>query len=185
MFGKLFTRKKHGRSSPDLAHDIYGSVVAKARNKALYQTLLVPDSINGRFDMMVLHIFILSHRLKDQDNACRSLSQSVFDAFLLDMDRGLREEGVGDTTVPKRLKTMTQVFYGRVRAYEGAVESGDRIALAEAINRNVFAGNHDDINADCLAGYTLRLHNHLKALSNQTLLQGELSLDHVNPLVAD
>jgi cytochrome b pre-mRNA-processing protein 3 len=181
MFGRIFSKKP----TIDLAYEIYGGLVSRARNPVFYRDLAVPDTLNGRLDLMVMHVFLLSLRLKDSDETCRALSQEVFDAFLLDMDRGLREEGVGDVTVPKRIKTMTQIFYGRVGAYEKPVLDGDKKALAVAINRNIFTDAHDDENSNRLAGYMLRLHAHLTSLSNDQLLRAELSLDIVAPVPAE
>jgi len=178
MFGRLFSAKTH----IDLPYQIYGGLVSRARNPVLFTDLAVPDTMNGRFDMMVLHVFLLSLRLKDDDDACRSLSQEVFDAFLLDMDRGLREEGVGDLTVPKRIKKMTQIFYGRVGAYEGPVINGDQQALAAAINRNIFTDESDEKSSNRLADYMLRLHKHLSSLPNEKLLRAQLSLTDIDPI---
>ncbi len=177
MFGRLFSRKPRA----DLPHEIYGGLVARGRNPVLFQDLGVPDTMNGRFDMMVMHVFLLSFRLKNEDAACRALSQDIFDSFLLDMDRGLREEGVGDLTVPKRIKKMTQIFYGRVRAYEEPVNNQDKEALAAVIDRNIFTDNSDPQNSRKLADYMLRLHRHIKALPSKSLLEGRLALETIDP----
>lgn len=181
MFGRFFSKTRFGSSKRDVPYEIYGSLVARARNPALYRDLNVPDTINGRFDMMVMHVFVLSHRLKDAGDACRELSQGLFDAFLLDMDRGMREEGVGDTSVPKKLKKMTQVYYGRLRAYESPLEEGNKPAIAEIINRNIFTGKNDDESADDLADYMLNLHVHIEALSVAEILNGDIGFDAVEP----
>jgi len=131
--------------------------------------------------MMVIHVFVLSHRLKDAGEACRDLSQDIFDAFLLDMDRGMREEGVGDTSVPKKLKKMTEVYYGRLRAYEKPLEDGDKSALAAIINRNIFTDAHNDDCANTLANYMVRLRAHIENLSTENLLNGDIQLDAIEP----
>ncbi len=179
MFARFFSKTPE----TNLPYDIYGTLVSKARNPALFSSLKVPDTIDGRFDMMILHIFLLSLRLKDEDDACRALSQEVFDAFLLDMDRGLREEGVGDLTVPKRIKKMTQVFYGRVGAYEEPVENNNRDELAAAIDRNVFPDGGNKESSSRLADYMLNLHAHLSKLTRDDLLRGKLALENVSPLI--
>lgn len=184
MFGQLFSRKSKGMPKRDVPYEIYGSLVARARNPVLYRDLGVPDTINGRFDMMVLHVFLLSHRLKDAGEGCRELSQDIFDAFLLDMDRGLREEGVGDTSVPKKLKKMTEVYYGRLRAYEQPIEIGDKEQLMAVINRNIFTDEHNNSCAQALAEYMTRLHAHIKELAVEDILKGEIALDAVEPVSA-
>ncbi len=182
MFGQLFSKISKGTTKRDVPYEIYGSLVARARNPVLYRDLGVPDSINGRFDMMVLHVFLLSHRLKDAGEECRELSQDIFDAFLLDMDRGLREEGVGDTSVPKKLKKMTEVYYGRLRAYEQPVEKGDKEQLMVIINRNIFTDEHNDNCAKALAEYMIRLHTHIKGLAVEDIVDGKIALDAVEPV---
>ena len=181
MFGRFFSKSRSGSSKRDVPYEIYGSLVARARNPALYRDLGVPDTINGRFDMMVMHVFLLSHRLKDAGDECRELSQGLFDAFLLDMDRGMREEGVGDTSVPKKLKKMTQVYYGRLRAYEKPLEERNKSAIAEIINRNIFTDEHNDECANALAGYMLNLRAHIEALSVEEILNGDIGFDVVEP----
>ena len=181
MIGRFFSKNRFGASKRDVPYEIYGNLVARARNPVLFRDLCVPDTINGRFDMMVMHVFVLSHRLKDAGDACRELSQGLFDAFLLDMDRGMREEGVGDTSVPKKLKKMTQVYYGRLRAYEKPLEEANSPALAEIINRNIFTDKHNDECANALACYLLNLHAHIEALSVEDILNGDIGLDLIEP----
>ena len=99
----------------------------------------VPDTFDGRFEMLVMHLFLLHNRLKHEAEEHRKISQLVFDAFIDDMDAALREAGVGDQTVPKRINKMTRVFYGRTGAYEEALASEDVAAALEPIvERNLF-----------------------------------------------
>lgn len=181
MFGRLFSGKSARRR---ISQGIYGALVTMARNPVLFAELGVPDTINGRYDMMVMHVFLFAHRMKDQDATCRALSQDVFDAFLLDMDRGLREEGVGDISVPKRIKKMTEVFYGRVRAYEPCLEAQNLDQIALVVDRNVFPDNSNKPGSLALASYMLRLQAHLKSISNAAILRGELALETVDPITA-
>lgn len=135
MFKALFGRNKSG----SLAHALYGTVVARARDPLFYTDYGVPDTFDGRFELLTMHLFIVHNRLKDEDLESRRVSQLIFDAFIDDMDAALREAGVGDQTVPKRIAKMTQVFYGRTGAYEAALESDDiGPALARVIARNMF-----------------------------------------------
>ena len=107
MFQALFGQKHDLK----LAHALYGAVVARARNPRFFERYDIPDTFDGRFEMLVVHLFLLHHRLKDEDPRSRKISQFVFDNFIDDMDASLREAGVGDQTVPKRIAKMTQVFY--------------------------------------------------------------------------
>ncbi len=136
MFKALFGRNVN----TELAHALYGVVVARSRDRQFYIRYQVPDTFDGRFEILVMHLFLLHNRLKNEDHRSRQISQLVFDAFIDDMDSALREAGVGDQSVPKKIAKMTQVFYGRTGAYELALDS-DHIpdALSIVIRRNLYA----------------------------------------------
>ncbi len=140
---KLFGRKRHERAG----YALYGSAVQAARDPYLYTALGVPDTLDGRFDMVGLHVFLLIDRLREAPEPGPLLSQAVFDAMFADMDFNLREMGVGDMSVGKRNKEMWEAFHGRARAYEAALapengaENGDGDdPLTEALRRNVWRG---------------------------------------------
>lgn len=146
MFGS-FRRN----SRPDPVASLYGAIVTQARDPAFFRDVGVPDTFEGRFEMMILHVFLLLHRLKNEPDPNRELGQSVFDLFFLDMDRGLREIGVGDTKVPKKIRQMGEAFYGRTKAYDEALEASDGAALMEALARNILA--RTDVGAPGLSAY--------------------------------
>jgi len=116
---------------------IYGAVVAQARRPAFYLRLAVPDTLDGRFDMIALHVFLVMRRFKTEGQEGRALSQALTDRFFADLDRSLREMGAGDLGVGRRVKAMAKAFYGRVVAYEAALNAGDA-ALREALARNLY-----------------------------------------------
>ena len=135
MFKALFGRNVNS----DLAHALYGVVVARARDPKFYVSYQVPDTFDGRFEMLVMHLFLLHNRLKEEEHKYRQVSQLIFDAFIDDMDASLREAGVGDQSVPKRISKMTKVFYGRTGAYESALQDEEvASALSRVIRRNLF-----------------------------------------------
>jgi cytochrome b pre-mRNA-processing protein 3 len=150
---------------------LYGAIVAQARQPSLYEQLRVPDSVDGRFDMIVLHLVLAVRRLR---GSAPAEQQALFDLFVADMDRSLREMGVGDLTVPKRIKKMAEAFYGRLEAYGAAIEAGDRSALARAIDRNVFPDTGDAAAADGLAAYALAAGTALSAQPLEDVLAGRL-----------
>jgi cytochrome b pre-mRNA-processing protein 3 len=115
---------------------LYGAIVAQARSEAFYRDYGVPDSVNGRFEMVVLHLLLALRRLGPGD--VRGPAQLLFDLFCSDMDGNLREIGVGDLAVPREMRRMGEAFYGRRAAYEAALNAADRDALAAALARNVF-----------------------------------------------
>lgn len=129
-------RRKHEETIDRL----YGAIVAQARNPFFYGALGVPDTIEGRFDMLVLHVHLLFRRLAAEHELVRKVGQDVFDRFVGDMDASLREIGIGDLAVPKRMRAMGEAFYGRAAVYDEAlVQVGDE-QLAAALQRNVYAG---------------------------------------------
>lgn len=121
---------------------VYQHLVVQARQPVFYDSFKVADTLSGRFDMIVLHAFLFFQRLKDEDASAKEFAQEVFDAFFEDMDGALRELGVGYQAVPKRIKKMGEAFYGRVSAYDIALESalkdGDLSPLSDALHRNIF-----------------------------------------------
>jgi cytochrome b pre-mRNA-processing protein 3 len=117
---------------------IYGMIVTQAREPMFYRGLGVPDTVNGRFDLLVLHLWMVLRRLKPIEGGV-SLSQALFDRFCEDMDGNLREMGVGDLTVPKRMQAFGEAFYGRVAAYDLALAAGEE-PLAQALCKNILNG---------------------------------------------
>jgi cytochrome b pre-mRNA-processing protein 3 len=134
MLNRLFRRKDHDA----VARRLYEAIVAQGRRPEFYRDWGVPDTLDGRFDMIALHSFLVLHRLKRDHQATAELAQNLFDTLFLDMDRALRELGAGDLGVGKRVKAMARGFYGRVAAYEDGLAAGEE-ALAKALGRNLFA----------------------------------------------
>lgn len=116
---------------------LYGAIVAQARQPAFYTDFCVPDTVEGRLELMMLHTFLLCRRLSGGTPAERAVSQEVFDLFLADLDRTLREMGIGDLSVPKKMKKIGRAFYDRTAAYDAALAdpAGD---LAQVLARNIF-----------------------------------------------
>jgi cytochrome b pre-mRNA-processing protein 3 len=117
---------------------IYGMIVTQAREPMFYRDLAVPDTVNGRFDLLVLHLWMVLRRLKSVEGGA-GLCQQLFDRFCDDMDGNLREMGVGDLTVPKRMQAFGEAFYGRAAAYDLASDSGHE-PLAQALCKNILDG---------------------------------------------
>ena len=133
----LFARKPHERAG----FALYGAAVAAARQPGFFEALGVPDTLDGRFDLVSLHTGLLVCRIsRDADPRAKGLAQAVFDAMFADMDVTLREMGVGDLSVGKRVKRMWEAFHGRAQAYDAALRAGDMAGLAEALSRNVWRG---------------------------------------------
>ncbi|MGQ0686658.1 ubiquinol-cytochrome C chaperone family protein [Bradyrhizobium sp.] len=151
---------------------IYGMIVTQTREPLFYRDLGVPDTVNGRFDLLLLHLWLVLRRLKSV-GAGTALSQALFDHFCTDMDDNLREMGVGDQSVPKRMRAFGEAFYGRTAAYEMALTEGTE-ALAGAICKNILNGEKIE-SARALAAYAEGALARLAELDETTLLAGNWS----------
>jgi len=145
-------------------------IVAQARSPALYQIYGVPDTVNGRFEMVVLHTILLVARLNADQTPERG--QAIFDLFCRDMDANLREMGVGDLTVPRTMRRIGEAFYGRQAAYEAALAADAPELLVAALARNVF-GSEPGPGAARLAVYVREAVRHLAAQDGDALSRGE------------
>ena len=131
---------------------LYGTIVAQARTRAFYQIYGVPDTVNGRLEMIMLHAVLILQRLEREPAKVRALGQGIFDRFCRDMDESMREMGVGDLAVPRKMRRIGEAFYGRQETYRQALVAADEQPLAAAL-RNVFADGSDGVGADRLAAY--------------------------------
>lgn len=139
------------------AERLYHGAVRQARTPDFYRIGGVADTVDGRFDLICLHVHLLLQRLAaEPDPAARGLAQTLYDVMFADFDRCLREMGVSDVTVGKRVQEMTELFHGRLVAYRAGFQEG-RGALADAVRRNLFRGDPDaEAQADGIAAYALR-----------------------------
>ena len=158
MIIQLFRRSPQTR----IIAALYGTIVAQARAPVFYQAYGVPDTVNGRFEMLVLHIVLLLNRLRAESAYVGGLGQGIFDHFCSDMDGNLREMGVGDLAVPARMRRIGEAFYGRQAAYDGALAAADPTALAEVFGRTIFdLDQGTNMGARRLAAYTQEAVRHL------------------------
>lgn len=167
--------------------ELYATAVRAARDPGFYAApsvgiglgsdpgLGVPDTVDGRFDLIGLHVALLIQRLRALPEPGPALAQAVFDAMFSDMDTSLREMGVSDLSVGKRVKAMWDAFHGRAGAYEAAMAAGDQAALADALARNVWRGTAPDGAATCLATHVLALAGHLATHGLDSLAGGQVT----------
>jgi cytochrome b pre-mRNA-processing protein 3 len=151
---------------------IYGMIVTQAREPLFYRDLGVPDTVNGRFDLLLMHFWLVLRRLKSADGG-KELVQALFDHFCADMDDNLRELGVSDLKVPKRMQAFGEAFYGRTAAYDLALTDGTE-ALAQALCKNILNGEKIE-KARRLAAYAEAAMAALAALDETALLSGTFS----------
>jgi cytochrome b pre-mRNA-processing protein 3 len=146
---------RRGSAARPAAEAAYRAVVAQARRPEFYRALGVPDTLDGRFELIALHVFLVLRRLKGEASA-RDMSQALADRLFEDLDRSLREMGAGDLGVGRRVKAMARAFYGRIAAYEAGLAAGGG-ALAAALGRNLYgtAAPPESV-VDAMEGYLRR-----------------------------
>ena len=133
----MFSRSTSPRR---IAAELYGDVVAAARAAVFYADLGVPDTIEGRYEMIVLHVVLLLRRMRQPGAEQKRLAQALVDFMAADLDRSIRELGVGDMSVGKFMKRLGEGLYGRAAAYDKALDDHDIRALEVAVLRNIFDG---------------------------------------------
>lgn len=147
---------------------LYERIATASRNPGLYAALGIPDTLEGRFEALSLHMVLALRALRDLPHPADEVAKDLTDAFFRDMDASLREMGVGDTVVPKRMKKVAESFYGRAHAYDGPLSSGDEAGMALALGRNVYGS---EAPAVPLARYAFAAGQSLKTVDLDTLLQ--------------
>ncbi len=168
---------KKRRADWEIAEQLYYQIVERSRAPYFYRQAEVADTVDGRFDMVVLHAFPVFAHLKNQGKPGQQLAQRLFDVMFKHMDYALREMGVGDLSVGKKIKKMAEAFYGRVTSYEQGLAAGDA-ELKEALQRNLYRSqNVQPATLDSMAKY---LKNMVAIVANHSLAElqtGKLRLD--------
>jgi cytochrome b pre-mRNA-processing protein 3 len=166
----IFSRLQKNRHR-DSARAVYTAIVAQSRQPEFYSEWGVADTVTGRYDVLSLHVALLLHRLRKQTDA-KPFAQALFDIFFQDMDRSLREMGVGDLSVPKRIARMTELFYGLLTSLGPALDSGDELELRQVLARNILDDSEDK--AAPLATYCLEAAERLKSRSFEIISSGQV-----------
>jgi cytochrome b pre-mRNA-processing protein 3 len=133
IFG-LFGKKNGNRR---IVEKQYATLTKAARHAYLYEVLDVPDTVMGRFEMVSAILILYFRRTRKSGTSGQEIAQEIVDAFFEDVDHSIRELGVGDVGVPKRMKKFAGMFYGRLESYAAALDAGDRAGLAAALKRNI------------------------------------------------
>jgi cytochrome b pre-mRNA-processing protein 3 len=150
---------------------LYGAIVAQARLPVFYLRG-VPDTVDGRFDLIVLHLFLVTRRLEKGTPHSVGLARALFDHFCRDLDDNLREMGVSDLAVPRRMRDFASAYFGRAKAYERALAG--EADLAAALARNVFSRDNADVGAQWLASYMTQQAAALDREPLEMLMQGQV-----------
>jgi len=171
IFDKLFKRGPSRLAGEKL----YQAAITQARQPAFYADLGAPDTVEGRFELYTLHVVLVLHRLKGQGACAAEVSQALFDTYLLALDDALREMGVGDLSVGKKMRKLGEAVYGRIKSYDRALAEGaDPAELAVVIRRTVLR-DQEGPGAEMLAAYVRRVEADIAAQTLSNILQAELN----------
>lgn len=138
MIGTMF-KKSSRKPDPAVVEHLHNTITELARKPVFYTRFAVPDTIDGRYDLFCVMLSLFLFRLQQIDG---ELAQAVFDRAFKDVERGLREAGVGDLSVPKHMKRMLAAFYGRAASYYEALEQQQTEGLAVMLTRNLYNGEN-------------------------------------------
>jgi cytochrome b pre-mRNA-processing protein 3 len=178
MFNPLSWLTASGASVDSL----YGMIVAQARLPVFYGRFGVPDRVDGRFDILVLHIVLVMRRLAREPGQARNAGQLIFDRFCRDMDDNLREMGVGDLAVPREMRRMGSAFYGRQAAYEAALATAEDRELVDALARNIYSdASAKAVGAAGLAAYVKEVVRCLDACESAAVWRAQFSFPVPEP----
>jgi cytochrome b pre-mRNA-processing protein 3 len=171
---RLLSRFRRRRARQDAARRLYLALVEQARLPVFYAEWGVPDSRDGRLELVSLHAILLMRRLRDEGRDGQELAQGLFDVMFVDIDRHLREWGVGDLSVGKHVKKLAQSFLGQAAAFDLPIGARDQAAIADLVRRNVLTEVEapDAHIVDRLAEYVLRQERWLAAQGRAGLLAG-------------
>lgn len=162
MLKRLFETLFAKDPAIDAGRALYSAAVEQARSEALYVDFAVPDTVEGRFEQVALHVYLIMRRLKGEA-AAKQVSQCLFDAMFQNMDDSLREMGVGVDMVGKKIRKLAENFYGRIAVYEKALaDDAPDEALVSALSRNVY-GREDERAAAPFAKYVRKVEADLAA----------------------
>jgi cytochrome b pre-mRNA-processing protein 3 len=172
----MFSNFRRRNQRRETIERLYGVIVAQARLPFFYRDWAVPDTVEGRFDLLVAHLYLVSRRLSQGGEEDRETGQGLLDIFFEDMDTSLREIGIGDLSVPKKMRGLAEAYLGRVAAYDAAMVAADSLALRSALLRNVYgkaegaAAPELEAGATALAAYLNENAARLDALSPASLV---------------
>ena len=181
MLSRLFGSNR--RMNRAITDRLYEEIVAAARQPLLYAAYNVPDTPLGRFEMLSLHLFLLLHRLRGEEGTAKEVAQQLTDEFFLDVDHSLRELGIGDHGIPRRVKKLGRMFYGRAAAYGPALDQKDSAALAASLKRNIRPDAESWPEAEQLADYTMAAWQQVARAATDTYSSGSFRFERPEVLL--
>ena len=162
------------RPNQRITDALYGEIVASARQPTFYSEWGVPDTPLGRFEMLSVHMFLFLDRARGSSATLGDVAQDMTDEFFKDVEHSLRELGIGDLGVPKRIKKLAKMFYGRAEAYREALGARDTAALTAALARNIGPERGAWPEAAHIAAYVERSSELLATQPDDELLAGRI-----------
>jgi cytochrome b pre-mRNA-processing protein 3 len=166
----------------EAAEKIYDAIVAQSRNPAFYLRCGVPDTLSGRFDMLVIHMFVVLQILKLGGREGQLLAQEIVEAFIREMDTMVRDLGVSDRNVPKEVRKIAQLFYGQLLAYSTALQRNDTKGLASEVWKSFQSGEgaaSASIAADSISTYMRQAIKNIQEMPLNMLLQGNIRFPEI------
>lgn len=178
MLQRFFSPRTY-KAQRQAALQLYRTIVAQSRLPDLYQKYAIPDTVDGRFDCLVLHMALVIMRLQDAGRQGALLSQHLFDVMFRDMDLNLREMGVGDMSIGKHFRRMSRAFNGRVRAYEDALRQEGNDLLGQTLEKNLYRKT-DNGKITEMADYMRAQMRFLTGQGLENILAGKLEFSSVS-----
>ncbi|MDQ0562071.1 cytochrome b pre-mRNA-processing protein 3 [Rhizobium mesoamericanum] len=175
IFG-LFGKKNNNQAIVDRQ---YQALTSAARMPELYERLNVPDTVMGRFEMLSAVMILFFRRTRVSGTSGQEIAQEIVDAFFQDIDYSIRELGIGDNSVPKRMKKLAGMFYGRLEAYSKAMDTGDAEGLAAALVRNIHPKANEPVDMRGLASWMFEAEDYLLSQSEEVIATGSATLPKV------
>ena len=172
---KIISILKNHTAIKKSASCLYLNCVKQSREGRLYSSILVPDTLDGRFDLIIVHIMLILRRLRDEGKNAEKLSKYLMAEMFSDMDRNLREMGVGDLSVGRQVKKMAAAFYGRAELWEDALDLGEEqlaSTLIDTVFRSVAVTNSQEKR---LARYIIALDLHLGSLATNKIINNQFT----------
>lgn len=171
----MFERLRTNRRNREVVERLYGELVAFARSPDLYLDHGVPDTVMGRFDALSIHVFLFLQRCREEP-ALQPIAQDVVDRFITDVEQSIRELGVGDPSVPKRMRKLAGIFYERVAAYDAALEGSEAplARLAATLQGRIVPAEAGEGVALRLATYMSGMRTRFQATTTTAILAGHI-----------
>lgn len=176
MFKEFFSRRRQKREQEEQINTLYSTIVEQSRQPLFYQDYQIPDTPEGRYELLMLHMWLVLRQLgKQKEPQTREFSQNLFDFMFADVDMNLRELGINDLAVGKRVRRMAEAFYGRIAAYDAGMEQGTD-ALVAALDRNLYQYVNDvpRQSLDWMVHYIHKQMEQLESLPDTAMMAGQI-----------